>query len=170
MTEDEKILKKYKLEYEYGKEYFTNSVKDFHKAFGAPVIDKPTIAPIARRILRVKLILEELLELAEASAVDIDTPGSFSLGMKDIEFNDNGHMPDLIKIADAITDLLVVVCGAAIEYGIPLKQCFAEVHESNMSKLGKDGKPIYREDGKIMKGPNFKLPDLKSILEKENEQ
>jgi len=91
--------------------------------------------------LRVDLIEEELNELKEAIANE-----------------------DLIEVADALADLLYVVYGAGGAFGINLDACFQEVHSSNMSKLGKDGKPIYREDGKVMKGPNFREPDLKSIL------
>ena len=91
--------------------------------------------------LRVDLIEEELDELKEAIAND-----------------------DLVEVADALADLLYVVYGAGAAFGINLDACFHEVHSSNMSKLGENGKPIYREDGKVMKGPNFREPDLKSIL------
>ena len=91
--------------------------------------------------LRVDLIEEELDELKEAIAND-----------------------DLVEVADALTDLLYVVYGAGAAFGINLDACFHEVHSSNMSKLGEDGKPIYREDGKVMKGPNFREPALMDIL------
>tara|TARA_B100001939_G_C16816914_1_gene562571 strand:- start:222 stop:599 length:378 start_codon:yes stop_codon:yes gene_type:complete len=71
---------------------------------------------------------------------------------------------DIVAVADALTDILYVVYGAGAAFGINLDACFHEVHSSNMSKLGEDGKPIYREDGKVMKGPNFREPNLKSIL------
>lgn len=91
--------------------------------------------------LRVDLIEEELDELKEAIAND-----------------------DLVEVADALTDLLYVVYGAGAAFGINLDACFHEIHSSNMSKLGEDGKPIYREDGKVMKGPNFREPALRDIL------
>jgi len=91
--------------------------------------------------LRVDLIEEELDELKEAIAND-----------------------DLVEVADALADLLYVVYGAGGAFGINLDACFHEVHSSNMSKLGEDGKPIYREDGKVMKGPNFREPALRDIL------
>lgn len=91
--------------------------------------------------LRLYLIEEELDELKEAIAND-----------------------DLVEVADALTDLLYVVYGAGAAFGINLDACFHEVHSSNMSKLGEDGKPIYREDGKVMKGPNFREPALRDIL------
>jgi len=72
---------------------------------------------------------------------------------------------DLVELADAICDLVYVLVGTAVSYGIPFDRCFAEVQRSNMSKLGEDGKPIVREtDGKILKGPNFSPPDLHSII------
>jgi len=71
---------------------------------------------------------------------------------------------DLVRFADAICDLIYVLCGTAVSFGIPLDECFAEVQRSNMSKLGEDGQPIKRKDGKILKGPNFSKPDLRSII------
>ncbi len=91
--------------------------------------------------LRVELIAEELGELKEA--------------IRD---------KDIVEVADALTDLLYVVYGAGHAFGIDLDKCFNEVHRSNMSKLGLDGKPIYREDGKILKGPAYFSPDLESII------
>ena len=71
---------------------------------------------------------------------------------------------DLEEIADALTDILYVDYGAGCAYGIDLDKCFKEVQRANMSKLGEDGKPIYREDGKVLKGPNYSEPDLKGIV------
>lgn len=91
--------------------------------------------------LRVDLIDEELNELREATS-----------------------RQDLVGIADALTDLLYVVYGAGHAYGINLDECFAEVHRSNMSKLDDESQPIYREDGKVLKGPNYTPPDLAEII------
>ena len=98
-----------------------------------------------RALLRHKLLQEEVGELLDASMSSGGT---------------------LVDVADAITDCFYILIGTAIEYGIAdkLPALFTEVHESNMSKLGEDGKPIYREDGKVMKGPNYKKPNLKSIV------
>lgn len=71
---------------------------------------------------------------------------------------------DIVEVADALTDLLYVVYGTGHAFGIDLDDCFNEVHRSNMSKLGQDGKPIYREDGKVLKGPNFFPPDLDKVV------
>lgn len=95
--------------------------------------------------LRVDLIAEELRELKEA--------------IRD---------KDIVEVADALTDLLYVVYGAGHAFGINLDECFNEVHRSNMSKLGLDGKPIYREDGKVLKGPNYFEPDLTTIVQGDN--
>lgn len=92
--------------------------------------------------LRVDLIDEELEELKEA--------------IRD---------KDIVEVADALTDLLYVVYGAGHAFGIDLDACFNEVHRSNMSKLGSDGKPMYREDGKVLKGPAFFEPNLKQIVQ-----
>jgi predicted HAD superfamily Cof-like phosphohydrolase len=117
-------------------------VEDFMLAFGQQVATTPQLVDRAVAELRVSLIEEELDELREAVA-------------------DN----DLVGIADALTDILYVTYGAGLAYGIDLDECFLEVHESNMSKLGEDGKPIYREDGKVLKGPNYFEPDLGAVLD-----
>lgn len=119
----------------------SDMVREFHDTFGHPVADAPGPIPDDRAWLRYDLIAEELGELFQAI-----TDG------------------DMVEIADALTDLKYVVEGASLEWGIPLDDCLSEVHASNMSKLGEDGKPIYRDDGKILKGPNFWEPDLESVL------
>ena len=116
-------------------------VGDFMEAFGQKVELEPTWPDFNTRELRLELIQEELDELAQA-----------------IEDR------DMVQIADALTDLLYVVYGAGHAFGIDLDECFQEVHSSNMSKLGPNGKPIHREDGKVMKGPGYYEPDLESIL------
>ena len=116
-------------------------VGDYMEAFGQKVELEPTWPDFNTRELRLDLIQEELDELAQA--------------MED---------RDMVQIADALTDLLYVVYGAGHAFGIDLDECFQEVHSSNMSKLGPNGKPIHREDGKVMKGPGFFEPDLENIL------
>jgi len=117
-----------------------NMVEEFMDAFGQDVEKTPLMSGVAE--LRYELIREELEEMREAL--------------------DN---KDLIGVADALTDLLYVVYGAGHSFGLDLDACFKEVHRSNMSKLGADGKPIYREDGKVMKGTNYSTPDLKKTLQ-----
>ena len=116
-------------------------VGDFMEAFGQKVELEPTWPDFNTRELRLELIQEELDELSDAVADR-----------------------DMVQIADALTDLLYVVYGAGHTFGIDLDECFQEVHSSNMSKLGDDGRPIHREDGKVMKGPNYFEPDLENIL------
>ena len=118
-------------------------VGEFMSTFGQTVRTKPTLPiklPQVSR-LRVELIEEELQELRKA-------------------LEDN----DVIEVADALTDLLYVVYGSGHAFGIDLDQCFEEVHASNMSKLGEDGQPIFREDGKVLKGPNYFKPMLQEVL------
>jgi predicted HAD superfamily Cof-like phosphohydrolase len=83
-----------------------------------------------------------------------------------VELLNAGVTGDLVEVGDAITDCLYILIGTAIEFGVAdkLPAMFDEVHKSNMSKLGEDGKPIYREDGKVMKGPNYKKPNLIDII------
>jgi len=116
-----------------------DKVAEFMNAFGQDVETEPQWTSVAQ--LRYKLIKEELDELSEAL-----------------------YERNLIEVADALTDLLYVVYGAGHSFGIDLDKCFEEVHNSNMSKLGEDGEPIYREDGKVLKGPNYWAPDLKNVL------
>lgn len=117
-------------------------VKTFHEVFGLPVLDKPGFPPQERVDLRVELIREEFVELQMA------------IGQRDI-----------VGVADALADLLYVTYGMAHEFGIPIDEVFEEVQASNMTKLDRDGKPIKREDGKILKGPDFMHPDIKRILD-----
>ena len=117
-------------------------VKTFMETFGQIVRTKPQFPDEKTIQLRLNLIKEELSELEEAIK------------------NKN-----LKEIADALTDILYVTYGAGYAYGINLDKCFKEVQRANMSKLGKDGKPIYNEIGKVMKGPNYTKPDLKKFVE-----
>ena len=116
-------------------------VRLFMKTYGQDVKDKAGLSDIKTNKLRIDLIKEELEELTEA--------------MKD---------ENLLEVADALTDILYVTYGAGHAFGIDLDKCFEEVQNSNMSKLGEDGKPIYNEAGKVMKGPNYFKPDLSKYL------
>lgn len=116
-------------------------VEDFMEAMGQEVNAIPTFPEEEIQRLRLDLIEEELDELHYAIA-----------------------NKDMVEIADALGDLLYVVYGAGHAFGIDLDECFKEIHASNMSKLGPDGKPIKREDGKVLKPDTFFPPDLKSIL------
>ena len=116
-------------------------VRVFMKTYGQEVKDKAGLSDARTNKLRIDLIKEELEELTEA--------------IKD---------ENLLEVADALTDILYVTYGAGHAFGIDLDKCFEEVQNSNMSKLGEDGKPIYNEAGKVMKGPNYFKPDLSKYL------
>lgn len=138
--------------------YHDTPVVEFHEAFGAPVAWSPGIPSEERRKLRCALLFEEVKEFIEASGFLLGDFNGTILRNPSIE-------PNLVEAADALADIRYVTDGAALEWGIPLEKCLREVHRSNMSKLGEDGKPVLRADGKILKGPHFTLPDLESILE-----
>ena len=117
-------------------------VKTFMETFGQIVRTKPQFPDDKTMQLRYDLIKEELDELEKAMKTK-----------------------NLKEVADALTDILYVTYGAGFAYGIDLDKCFKEVQRANMSKLGKDGKPIFNENGKVMKGPNYKKPNLKQFVE-----
>ena len=115
----------------------------FMKTFSQEVKNEPSFSTDKINQLRISLIQEELNELKDAMSKN-----------------------DLLEVADALTDLLYVTYGAGHAFGIDLDKCFNEVQNSNMSKLGKDGKPIYNDSGKVMKGPNYFKPDLNKFVNK----
>jgi len=123
------------------------AVQDFHEAFGLGVAHQPIAGLSPEKLkLRFDLMDEENREYLEAA-----------------ENN------DLIEVADALGDMLYILCGTILEHGMQYKieEVFNEIQRSNMSKLGADGNPIYREDGKVMKGPNYFKPDIAKILSKD---
>ena len=122
-----------------------NAVRQFHTAFGLGMKEEPTAdLGLAKNTLRFNLMKEENEEYLETA-------------------NNN----DLVEVADALGDMLYILCGTIIEHGMQhkIEEVFDEIQRSNMSKLGEDGKPIYREDGKVLKGPNYFKPSIKEILE-----
>lgn len=121
-------------------------VKNFHIAFGQRVGQTPIIPDnIEERDLRMSLLEEEYNEYIEAE-----------------------EKLDIVGIADALADIIYIACGTAVSYGIPLDKVFEEVHRSNMAKLV-DGKPIYREDGKVLKPEGWTPPNIKAIIENESQ-
>jgi len=122
------------------------AVHAFHTAFGLGIEETPTAQLTkAKNLLRFNLMKEENEEYFEAA-------------------NDG----DLVEVADALGDMLYILCGTILEHGMQhkIEEVFEEIQRSNMSKLGADGKPIYREDGKVLKGPNYFKPDIQAILDK----
>lgn len=117
-------------------------VLEFHHFYECAIGKYPQFPENETMELRLSLIDEERKELEDA--------------IKD---------KDIVEVADALTDLLYVIYGMGITFGIDLDATFKEVHRSNMSKLGEDGKPIRREDGKVLKGPNYSPPDLKILIQ-----
>jgi predicted HAD superfamily Cof-like phosphohydrolase len=125
------------------------AVKEFHEAFGLGVQQSPVANLSMKKLkLRFDLMDEENKEYLEAA-----------------ENN------DLIEVADALGDMLYILCGTILEHGMQYKieEVFKEIQRSNMSKLGADGTPIYREDGKVMKGPNYFKPNIESILKTDSQ-
>lgn len=123
-----------------------NHVKTFHESFGINNEESPK-TDVGEKVidLRFELMREENEEYLEAAKAN-----------------------DMVEVADALGDMLYILCGTILSHGMQDKitEVFEEIQNSNMSKLGADGKPIYREDGKVMKGPNYFKPDIKSILDK----
>lgn len=124
-----------------------NAVHKFHSAFKLNIQNKPTVdIPESRKKLRFELMKEENEEYLVAAKNN-----------------------DIVEVADALGDMLYILCGTIIEHGMQhkIEDVFNEIQRSNMSKLGEDGKPIYREDGKVLKGPNYFKPNIKAILDRQ---
>ena len=123
------------------------AVADFHQAFGLGISQNPraNLGP-EKNLLRFNLMDEENREYLEAA-----------------------NRGDLVEVADALGDMLYILCGTILEHGMQAKieEVFEEIQRSNMSKLGNDGKPVYREDGKVLKGPNYFRPNIRAILDRE---
>jgi predicted HAD superfamily Cof-like phosphohydrolase len=115
-------------------------VREFHETYGIPIRNKPTMN-IREIKLRIDILEEEWEEYVTACI-----------------------QRDLVEVADALADMVYVIYGTALAHGIDLDAVLAEVHRSNMSKLGADGKPIRRDDGKVMKGPAFSPPNIAGLL------
>ena len=121
------------------------AVAKFHRAFGLGIKDQPSAdLPLEKNLLRYKLMREENEEYLDAAS-----------------------RGDLVEVADALGDMLYILCGTILEHGMQdkIEAVFAEIQQSNMSKLGPDGKPIYRADGKVLKGPDYFEPDIRAVLE-----
>lgn len=121
------------------------AVHEFHTAFGLGINNQPIAdLGVSKNLLRFNLMKEENEEYLEAANAN-----------------------DLPEVADALGDMLYILCGTIIEHGMQhkIEEVFEEIQRSNMSKLGSDGKPVFREDGKVLKGPNYFRPDIRKILE-----
>ena len=116
-------------------------VKQFHEIYKCNIGDQLNFPDASERELRIKLLCEEFEEYLAAEQDD-----------------------DIVEVADALGDMLYIIYGTAVSYGININQVFDEIHASNLSKLGSDGKPLFRKDGKVLKGPNYFKPDIKGVL------
>ncbi|MET3806619.1 putative HAD superfamily Cof-like phosphohydrolase [Nakamurella sp. UYEF19] len=129
-------------EFRSGVSRIARQVREFHRIYGLPLRNLPTVdVGPASTVIRLSLIEEEVGELREAAEAG-----------------------DLVGIADALADIVYVAYGTAHVYGIDLDAVLDEVHSSNMTKLGADGRPVRRADGKVLKGPDYRPPDVKSVL------
>jgi len=123
-----------------------DKVEEFHRVFKTHIADKVGFPEMKIRAMRIRLLAEEMDEYITGEQTD-----------------------NIVEVADGLADMLYIIFGTAVSYGIPLEKVFDEVHASNMSKLDANGNPIYREDGKILKGPNYFKPRIKEILDAEKE-
>lgn len=141
----------------------TELVAEFHDAFNVPAPYRPSEIEPDREKMRLRIDLEEFLELVEACGMELFAHGH-PVALENCAFIPNGKAPDPVEIADALGDGVYVKYGHAIERGIPLDDVLLEIHRSNMSKLGDDGEPVLRNDGKILKGPRYSPPDIAKVI------
>jgi predicted HAD superfamily Cof-like phosphohydrolase len=146
---------------------WTNAVKEFHQAIGHPthVIPFPKDGCYGLFRLRIKCLLEEVMEYAEACGIALRVSGRL-VQLDDFEY-DEIHVDggDIVSRMDALCDIIYFALGGAVVEGVNLDPLFEEVHRSNMTKVHLDGTPIYNRDGKLVKPPHFKPPQLKQIID-----
>ncbi|CRH88882.1 Uncharacterized protein conserved in bacteria [Chlamydia trachomatis] len=143
-------------------------VREFHETYNLPCVhDEPSVDR-ERIHMRMQLIAEEFCELVGA-VYGKDARGIIEQAYSNAVEKDD-FTRDVVETADALGDITYVVYGMALEMGIPMRRVLAEIQASNLSKLGDDGKPIYREDGKVLKGPHYFPPNIARVLgQSENE-
>lgn len=141
-------------------------VREFHKIYEQPILDTPQVPPLDRVKLRIRLITEEFCELLESCGMELTATYVRTEVDDRLAGYDNEDREDvyLTGVADALADLAYVIEGTNLEFGIPARAVSREVHRSNKSKLGADGKPVKNETGKITKGPNYSPPDIEGVL------
>jgi len=133
---------------------YETSAREFSRAFNQPLDNTGTTEDLLA--LRYKLLFEEVIELRNEMAI----------AMAESHFKDGIQPKTWERLLKELADVQYVVSGLAVTFGLPLEEAFNRVHKSNMSKLGEDGTPIYREDGKVLKGPNYAPPDLEDLVTK----
>lgn len=147
--------------------YHDTPVREFHEVFGHHVSYDPNQKPdIKLRVLRVQMLASELVELCRAFGVKlkIDTTKSSNEDECVLAADDGTGAYDVVEAADALGDIRYITDGGNLVCGFPGDLVLAEIHRANMSKLGADGKPVHRADGKIMKGPNYTPPNIRKVL------
>jgi predicted HAD superfamily Cof-like phosphohydrolase len=140
-------------------------VREFHKAFGVQDATSPDPRTADIRVLRVRLIAEELCELCEALGVRLRLLSNSGGSNFEADSYVDDAAVDLVETADALGDIDYVVQGANLAFGLPAAEVTAEIHRANMSKLGADGKPVLLPDGKITKGPKYVPPNIARVIE-----
>lgn len=147
---------------------YVSRVTEFHRAMGLPVRVVPSVGTVAERILRVRLLLEEVLEYATASAVRVELAGFRIKGTGELTIGENvGATPDLVAMTHELGDVQVIVSGTAAQLGLPLLAAVSEeIHPANMRKLGPDGRPVLRADGKVVKPEGWKPANVARIVER----
>lgn len=145
-------------------------VREFHVAFGRPVRDVPDVGTPEERVLRVRLMLEEVLEFARAAGIGVSTAGHDGIeieGLRDLDIYPiaYGATPDLVAMTHELADIRVVVDGTAVQLGLPVEEALAEeIHPANMRKLGPDGRPIVDSNGKVRKPDGWVPADVGRVL------
>lgn len=150
------------------KDPYSSMVREFHEAFSLPVRDTPDVGAPEERVLRVRLMLEEVLEFAKAAGISVHAPAGAMNGMAGVGVYVIGE-PILAAMAHELADVAYVTHGTAVQLGIPLLAVTQEVHSANMRKLGPDGKPIVDERGKVRKPEGWKPADVGAVLKRLNE-
>lgn len=138
------------------------NVREFHQIMGQPIYDTPIIPSHERISLRLNLIAEEFLELLVAAGCQT---GHLREEVAKALAKDRIHGFDMVEVADGLGDLAYVIEGMSLELGIDSEAVMNEIHRSNLSKLGDDGKPVYNEVGKVIKGPNYTPPEIQKVLD-----
>lgn len=147
---------------------YVSRVTEFHRAMGLPVRTVPSVGTVEERVLRVRLLLEEVLEYATASAVRVELAGFRIKGTGELTIGENvGATPDLVAMTHELGDCQVIVSGCAVQLGLPLLPAVAEeIHPANMRKLGPDGRPVLRADGKVGKPEGWQPANVARIVER----
>lgn len=153
------------------KDQYSGMVREFHEAFGLTVRDVPDVGAPEERVLRVRLMLDDVLEFAKAAGVNVMDGAGRLIGRVDhlAIAASKFQQPDLTAMAHELGDVAYVTHGTAVQLGIPLLPVTEEVHSANLRKLGPDGKPIVDERGKVRKPDGWRPADVGAVLRRLNE-